>query len=146
MMPEPLAPLTAKERQTLRSVLIRELLSPPLAAIGPLVFRLLAQVEAQEARIQELLAECDTWRAAANDAAEERNAIEAGVLNKINTLESLVGTLRLAMPPTDKLRLLADWFDWHDDQTFNPDHEVQQFLRTWADRIDAAQKGSGDGA
>jgi hypothetical protein len=51
-----------------------------------------------------------------------------------------IATLKAAMPPSDRLRLLADWFD-HEPDNHRPDwheHTVQSDLRVWADHIDAA--------
>ena len=47
-----------------------------------------------------------------------------------------VERLRQAMPPADKLELLADWFDRHDDDAeYGGQREVQADLRKWAKAI-----------
>lgn len=47
--------------------------------------------------------------------------------------------MREALPPSEKMRLLADWFDLHDIQiTRTGQTEVQDALRCWATASDAA--------
>lgn len=62
-------------------------------------------------------------------------------------LEAENGLLREAMPPSHRLRLLADWFDT-DDRKKERDpasDEVQRDLRLWAAQIDAALSPSTKG-
>ena len=56
--------------------------------------------------------------------------------NSTNDYESLLvkyNTLKEAVPPPDKLELLAKWFDFKYKDDENP--EVQEDLRRWANNL-----------
>lgn len=86
------------------------------------------RAEKAEAQVAKVEAERDDIRSSV------QHVIEVGM-----AATAQVATLRAALPPVDKLLLLADWFDMRDTyQDLPMNDEVQRDLRRWAMRISLA--------
>lgn len=104
--------------------------------------------ERDEAREKAVDERADAWRWAfkATDAEAQVAALTAerdewkGAAEWVQALarqdQAQVRTLREALPPSHRLRLLADWVDRK--HPLDSDSEIQDALRGWADAIDAA--------
>ncbi len=60
--------------------------------------------------------------------------------NRVRFRDAEIQKLRAAMPPAERLRVLADWFDMDDKRKGRTalQNEVQRDLRSWASRLKAA--------
>ena len=89
-----------------------------------------SELAAAQEKIAELRQNLQTAEGAIQDRITERDA----ALKRIAELEH-------ALPPADKLRILADWLDVYDDsRRLAGECEAQSDLRRWADAIDAARE------
>ena len=93
--------------------------------------------------LRERIAELEEKLYMANEkAASYLHASGVGRLEReLAAAAERIAELGRALPPPEKLRTLAHWFDTHDAHrsVIMEDNEVQLNLRRWADAIDAAR-------